>query len=34
VAGWVTIAPLGLDQTAERAFQLLQQFELKTPETD
>jgi 5'-nucleotidase len=31
VGGWVTIAPLGLDQTAEDAFPLLQQFELRTP---
>jgi len=30
-SGWVTIAPLGLDQTAEGAFQLLQQFELEVP---
>ncbi|MFV2071659.1 MAG: 5'/3'-nucleotidase SurE [Thermoanaerobaculales bacterium] len=30
-AGWVTIAPLGLDQTAERAFPLLQQLELSRP---
>jgi len=29
--GWVTIAPLGLDQTAESAFPLLQQFELRVP---
>ena len=29
--GWVTISPLGLDQTAEGAFPLLQQFELETP---
>jgi 5'-nucleotidase len=32
--GWVTIAPLGLDQTAEDAFPLLQQFELQKPEVD
>jgi len=30
---WVTIAPLGLDQTAEGAFPLLQQLELEAPET-
>jgi 5'-nucleotidase len=29
--GWVTIAPLGLDQTAESAFPLLQQLELRAP---
>jgi len=29
--GWVTISPLGLDQTAEAAFPLLQQFELEVP---
>ncbi len=29
--GWVTIVPLGLDQTAEIAFPLLQQFELQAP---
>jgi len=29
--GWVTISPLGLDQTAEGAFPLLQQFELEVP---
>jgi 5'-nucleotidase len=29
--GWVTIAPLGLDQTAESAFPLLQQLELQAP---
>jgi 5'-nucleotidase len=29
--GWVTIAPLGLDQTAEGAFTLLQQLELEMP---
>lgn len=29
--GWVTIAPLGLDQTAEVAFPLLQQLELPAP---
>ena len=28
---WVTISPLGLDQTAEGAFPLLQQFELEAP---
>jgi len=31
VGGWVTIAPLGLDQTAENAFPHLQQFELQAP---
>jgi 5'-nucleotidase len=30
-SGWVTIAPLGLDQTAEGAFPLLQQLELEIP---
>jgi len=30
-SGWVTIAPLGLDQTAEGAFPLLQQLELENP---
>jgi 5'-nucleotidase len=30
-SGWVTIAPLGLDQTAEGAFPLLQQLELEVP---
>jgi len=30
-AGWVTIVPLGLDQTTERAFPLLQQLELAPP---
>jgi 5'-nucleotidase len=30
-AGWVTIVPLGLDQTAEGAFPLLQQFDLRAP---
>ena len=30
-AGWVTIVPLGLDQTAESAFPLLQQLELSRP---
>ena len=30
-AGWVTITPLGLDQTAEAAFPLLQQLALPTP---
>jgi 5'-nucleotidase len=30
--GWVTIAPLGLDQTAEIAFPLVQQFDLEAPE--
>ena len=34
VDGWVTITPLGLDQTAEGAFPLLQQHELKNPEAD
>jgi 5'-nucleotidase len=29
--GWVTIAPLGLDQTAENAFPLLQQLTLPAP---
>jgi 5'-nucleotidase len=29
--GWVTIAPLGLDQTAEGAFSLLHQLELEVP---
>ena len=29
--GWVTISPLGLDQTADGAFQLLQQFQLEVP---
>jgi 5'-nucleotidase len=29
--GWVTIAPLGLDQTAEGAFPLLQQLEFDAP---
>ena len=33
-AGWVTIAPLGLDQTAEGTFQLLQQFDLSSPSTE
>ena len=33
VGGWVTITPLGLDQTAESAFLLLQQFELEAPVT-
>ena len=28
--GWVTIAPLGLDQTADNAFDLLQQLDLST----
>jgi 5'-nucleotidase len=31
VGGWVTIVPLGLDQTAETAFPLLQQLELPAP---
>jgi len=31
--GWVTISPLSLDQTAEGAFQLLQQLELAAPPT-
>jgi 5'-nucleotidase len=31
VGGWVTIAPLGLDQTAEGAFPLLQQLDLQAP---
>ena len=30
-AGWVTIVPLGLDQTAQRAFPMLQQLELARP---
>ncbi len=30
-AGWVTIAPLGLDQTAEIAFPMLQQLSLEPP---
>jgi len=30
-AGWVTIVPLGLDQTAEMAFPMLQQLELEPP---
>jgi 5'-nucleotidase len=34
VSGWVTIAPLGLDQTAEEAFPFLQQFGLQAPEAD
>jgi 5'-nucleotidase len=34
VSGWVTIAPLGLDQTADAAFPLLQQLELRAPATD
>ena len=29
--GWVAISPLGLDQTAEGAFPMLQQFELEVP---
>ncbi len=29
--GWVTVTPLGLDQTAEIAFPLLQQFQLTPP---
>ena len=29
--GWVTISPLGLDQTADGAFPLLQQFEFEVP---
>jgi 5'-nucleotidase len=32
--GWVTIAPLGLDQTAAGAFPLLQQLDLQSPEED
>lgn len=32
--GWVTIAPLGLDQTAEGVFPLLQQLVLQPPESD
>jgi 5'-nucleotidase len=32
--GWVTIAPLGLDQTADGAFPFLQQFELQKPQDD
>ena len=34
VGGWVTIAPLGLDQTAESAFPLLQQLELQAPNAE
>ena len=34
VRGWVTIVPLGLDQTAEGAFPLLQQLELRAPGTE
>jgi 5'-nucleotidase len=30
-SGWATIAPLGLDQTAEGVFPLLQQLELEVP---
>jgi len=30
-AGWVTITPLGLDQTAEVAFPMLQQLRLEPP---
>ena len=30
-AGWVTIVPLGLDQTAEMAFPMLQQLPLEAP---
>ena len=29
--GWISITPLGLDQTAEGAFPLLQQFDLQVP---
>jgi 5'-nucleotidase len=32
-AGWVTIVPLGLDQTAEMAFPMLQQLPLEAPPT-
>jgi 5'-nucleotidase len=32
--GWVTISPLGLDQTAEGAFPLLQQLELEAPDNE
>ena len=32
--GWVTIAPLGLDQTAAEVFPLLQQFELRAPASE
>lgn len=32
--GWVTIVPLGLDQTAEEVFPLLHQLELRTPSAD
>ena len=32
--GWVAISPLGLDQTAEGTFPLLQQFELELPLVD
>jgi len=34
LGGWVTIAPLGLDQTAESAFPLLQQLDLEVPATE
>lgn len=34
LGGWVTIAPLGLDQTAEGAFPLLQQLEFELPATE
>ena len=30
--GWVTVTPLGLDQTAEGAFTVLQQFQLSPPQ--
>jgi 5'-nucleotidase len=33
-SGWVTIAPLGLDQTADNAFDLLQQLDLHAPESE
>jgi 5'-nucleotidase len=32
--GWVTISPLGLDQTAEGVFPLLQQLELEAPKLE
>lgn len=33
-AGWVTVTPLGLDQTAEDALLMLLQFQLATPQRD
>ena len=30
--GWVTVTPLGLDQTAEEAFTLIQQYVLSPPQ--